>query len=208
MKHSLGKMRLGMIAGLIAIAGAMALAGTVRAAETRWVKYVDPQEHAFSIDVPAGWRAQGGLRRMGQLDIRQGVDIASPDGAIRIFLGDVNVPVFTTPSRLLAFGGLRQGMITDQGFGLRELIWPYQDGEAFAAQWGSRRVGRACSGVQRTGARPRPDASRGIDRAFAAAGVRDSVRAGEANFACSLQARRRWATPSPLPSWCRPRGLR
>lgn len=158
-----------------------------RPAAVQWVKYVDPAEHAFSIDVPAGWRVQGGSRRMNTVDIRTGVDIASPDGAIQIFYGDASVPIYTLPSPMLARAGLGVGQVYSPGFGQQMVIMPYHNGEAFAAQWGAQRIGRICGGVQRTGAQPRPDASHGIDQAMAAFGIHTSIQAGEANFSCSLQ---------------------
>ena len=160
---------------------------TGRASDIRWVKYADPQEHAFALDVPAGWRVQGGSRRMSTVEIRVGVDMTSPDGAIHIFYGDVNVPIYTVPSQLLSAGGFGVGKVYSPGFGQQFVVMPYLNGAAFAGQWGAQRVARACGGVKRTSTQARPDASRGIDQAFAAGGIRTSIIAGEANFACSLQ---------------------
>jgi len=153
----------------------------------RWVRFVDPNEHAFTIDVPAGWRVTGGSRRMSTVEIRSGVQAISPDGAIDLFYGDLGIPIFTVPSPLLARAGLRQGMTYNPGYGQQLLIMPYYNGEAFAAQWGGRRVARDCAGVSRVGARPRPDMSRGIDQVYAAYGIRTSILAGEAQFGCTLR---------------------
>lgn len=158
-----------------------------RATEPQWAKFFDPNEHAFSLDVPAGWRVQGGSRRMSTLEIRSGVDIVSPDGAIQIFYGDVSVPIYTLPSPLLARAGLRVGSVYSPGYGQQFVVMPYHNGESFAVQWGGQRVGRTCGGAQRTSAQARPDASRGIDQAFAAGGIRTSIMAGEATFSCNLQ---------------------
>jgi len=91
------------------------------------------------------------------------------------------------PSPLLARGGLGVGRVYNAGYGQQLVVMPYYNGTAFADQWGAQRVGRTCMGVQRMGAQPRPDASSGIDRAFAAYGIRTSIQAGEANFACTFQ---------------------
>lgn len=153
----------------------------------RWVKFVDPVEHAFSIDVPAGWRVAGGVKRMSTVDIRSGVEAVSPDNTIDLFYGDPNVGVFTPPSPMLAAGGLRQGMTYSPGYGNNFLIEPYLNGQAFSAQWGQSRVAKDCTNVKRTGARARPDANQAIDMAYAQGGARTSILAGESSFSCNLR---------------------
>jgi hypothetical protein len=161
-------------------------AGAAAAPSTRWVTYTDPAEHAFSIQVPAGWSVAGGSRRMSAVEIRSGVETRSPDGSMILFYGDLNVPVFTVPSQMLAMAGFRPGMVYSPGYGQQFLVMPYLSGENFAAQWGGRRVGNYCSGVSLLRAQPRPDASRGIDMAYAQMGIRTSVQAGEASFSCTM----------------------
>ena len=153
----------------------------------RWVKFVDPVEHAFSIDVPAGWRVAGGVRRMSTVDIRSGVEAVSPDNTIDLFYGDPDIPIYTPPSPMLAAGGLRQGMTYSPGYGNQFLIEPYLNGEGFSAQWGQSRMAKDCTNVRRTGAQARPDANQAIDMAYAQGGVRTSILAGESVFACTLR---------------------
>jgi hypothetical protein len=165
---------------------AAAAAAAAQDAGVQWSKYVDPSEGAFSLDVPAGWRVQGGSRRMSTLEIRSGVEMISPDGAIDIFYGDLNVPIYTVPSPMLTATGIGPGKVYSPGYGQQWLVMPYLDGQSFAARWGAERVGRSCGAVQRTGVQPRPDASHGIDRALAAAGIHSSIQAGEATFSCTM----------------------
>ncbi len=153
----------------------------------RWAKFVDPVEHAFTIDVPAGWRVSGGIKRMSTVDIRSGVEAISPDNTIDLFYGDPSIPVYTPPSPMLAAGGLRQGMTYSAGYGNQFLIEPYLNGQAFSAQWGQTRVAKDCTNVTRTGARARPDANQAIDMAYAQGGARTSILAGESVFTCNLR---------------------
>jgi hypothetical protein len=88
---------------------------------------------------------------------------------------------------MLAMAGLRQGQVYSPGQGVQMLIMPYQPGEAFAAEWGQQRVGQGCSGVTRTGAKPRPDSSRAISMAYNSGGIRTSIQAGEATFSCTMR---------------------
>jgi len=177
---------------LIALLPAVAVAANPPAGKNaarpdiQWVRFTDPVEHAFTIDVPAGWRVSGGTRRMNAVEIRSGVDAVSPDGTIALFYGDAGVPIFTVPSQMLAMAGLRQGMTYNPGQGVQMLIMPYLNGEAFAAQWGAQRIAQGCAGVLRTNNRARPDSSQAIDMAYAQGGIRTSIIAGEASFACTL----------------------
>jgi hypothetical protein len=154
--------------------------------DVQWVRFTDPVEHAFAIDVPAGWSVTGGSRRMSAVEIRTGVTAVSPDGAITLFYGDLDVPIFTVPTQMMAMGGLREGMIYSPGQGVQMRIMRYQPGQAFAAQWGAERVGRACASVTRTSSNARPDSSSAFDQAYAMGGVRASILAGEASFSCTL----------------------
>jgi hypothetical protein len=154
------------------------------APQTAWTTYTDPVEHAFTIAVPAGWRVSGGLKRMNAVDIRTGVDVVSPDGAIHLFFGDLNVPVFTVPSQMTAMVGMRSGMMYSPGGGISMMIEPYQTGQNFAASWGNQRLRSECSNVALKGSQPRPDASSAISNAYGAGGIRTSIAAGEASFSC------------------------
>jgi hypothetical protein len=151
-----------------------------------WTRFTDPVEHAFTIDVPKGWRVAGGTRRMNAVEIRAGVDAVSPDGAITLFYSDPDVPIFTVPSPTLEMAGLHQGMVYSPGQGVQLLIEPYMNGEQFAAGWGAQRIAEGCANVSRTGEAARPDQSRAIDTTYQQFGITTSIQAGEASFACSL----------------------
>ena len=53
-------------------------------APPEWVRFEDPVEHAFTLDVPKGWTARGGLVRLGYSDHRAMIDVTSPDGRINV----------------------------------------------------------------------------------------------------------------------------
>lgn len=154
--------------------------------DVQWQRYADPVEHAFTIDVPAGWKVSGGTRRMNAVEIRVGVTAASPDGNVTLFYGDLDVPIYTPPSQMLAMAGLREGMIYSPGQGVQMRIKRYLNGQAYANEWGAARVGRGCIGVTRSSSKARPDSSQAIDMAYARLGVRTTILAGEASYTCTL----------------------
>jgi hypothetical protein len=151
----------------------------------RWTVFHDPVEHAFSIEVPAGWTVEGGAQRMSAAEIRPWARAVSPDGAIELFVGDKDVPIFTPPNPTLEMGGFHQGSVYSPGFGQSFTVAVYQSGQTFAAGWGAQRIAVSCVNPQPLSSQALPQASRGMDAAYAAAGVQTSIEAGEASFACS-----------------------
>src|ERR1700730_15745420 len=53
-----------------------------------FVPWREPNEGAYSLDVPRGWKVGGGILRRTPVDVRSAVNAAYPDGAIRVLLGD------------------------------------------------------------------------------------------------------------------------
>lgn len=154
------------------------------ASAIRWTRYRDPNEGAFTINVPTGWRVTGGAYSVSATETRTMVEARSPDGATVLFFGDKDIPVFTVPNQMLAMGGFRPGSWYPVGFNQRLLVEPYQSGVQFASDWGTGRINRECPGARMTGARALPQAAQQMDYAYEQGGVRTSLQAGEAQFAC------------------------
>ncbi len=56
--------------------------------DVKFVNWVEPKEHSFSVGVPAGWQLDGGLNWLSQIDPQGYVRVQSPDGKLQIFMGD------------------------------------------------------------------------------------------------------------------------
>jgi hypothetical protein len=59
-----------------------------------YVRWTDPNERAFSVDVPRGWAVTGGVVRKSQIDVRPLVEARSPDGTISVRIGAPELPSF------------------------------------------------------------------------------------------------------------------
>jgi hypothetical protein len=57
-----------------------------------FVRWQDPKEHAFSLEVPKQWAVSGGLFRFASVDVRPAIEAVSPDGHVRIVAGDAQPP--------------------------------------------------------------------------------------------------------------------
>src|SRR5688572_15132377 len=74
----------------------------------QFVRWVDPIEAAYSAELPAGWRTEGGLRRT-TWSVRLAFASTSPDGAMQVFSGDTTLPrMFIEPNATTASLGNRE----------------------------------------------------------------------------------------------------
>ncbi|MDD5543334.1 MAG: hypothetical protein PHX83_09175 [Acidobacteriia bacterium] len=153
----------------------------------RFVRWDDPREHAFSVDVPEGWMANGGMFRFASVDTRPVVDAASPDGTIHITGGDKDIPPFTMPNQMLAFAGFREGSWYSPGYGVQMMVRRYQTGAEFVRSYVESKIAPQCIGLVFDETRDRPDISRAINAIYAQfsnSGVRTQLSTGETAFHC------------------------
>ncbi len=133
------------------IMGAATGANTVTAegpGGVRYIRFSDPREGAFTIDVPADWKTEGGLFRFHALDTRHCVQTESPDGQIKILIGDPSVGPLTDP-RSLPGGFFPEGS-TYAPYGLKMLVLRFMPGAEFCRYWLQTRVAPNCANLQIT----------------------------------------------------------
>lgn len=56
-------------------------------ASVTFIRYTDPAERGFSVDVPTGWRISGATRRVSAIDVTMMAVAVSPDNAIEVAVG-------------------------------------------------------------------------------------------------------------------------
>ena len=148
----------------------------------------EPHENAFTLAVPQGWQAVGGLYHLAATDVRTGVVMASPDGQIRVRFGDSNLGSFEEPSQMLARAGLREGMYYGQGDGSRLLIQRYLNGTQAAQFYAQTYAARECSGLQIATSNARPDLVQRFGPEARAGGIPNAqVTAGEVTLHCNMK---------------------
>lgn len=101
--------------------------GAPNGPDVKWVTFHDPLEKAFTIDVPQGWTANGGMFRLGYSDYRPMLDLRSPDGRINIRSGDVAIPSYAVPT---PYKG--EGELDDLGDQAQLTFARYRTGKEFA----------------------------------------------------------------------------
>lgn len=150
-------------------------AGGSAAGNVAYVRWSDPIEGAFALDVPKGWTVQGGTTRKSAVDVRQVVHLTNPEQSVLIQAGDAEIPPFTEP-----WGFLREGQYNGPSLVLR-----FQGGVEFARSYLGWRVQPAMRDVAIDVARPLPqlrDLLQSIYNASPAIGIDRRVDVGELLF--------------------------
>lgn len=115
----------------------------------RYARWIDPSEGAFSAELPADWRTQGGLRRS-TWNVRLALAATSPDGAAQVFFGDTSLPrMFIEPNATTRSLGNAEGRYTGPD---GQMILTFQRAESLGAE-----LARSRFGARVTGTRARPD---------------------------------------------------
>ena len=149
--------------------------------------WTDPREGAFTISAPQGWRVVGGLYRLSATDIRSGVTMASPDGQIRVLLGDSNLGTFIEPNPMMAYAGLREGMYYGLGDGSQLLIQRYMSGQQAARAYTQTYVSKECSGLQVSSNNIRADVAESFGPRARSEGMPNAqLTGGDVGFTCTV----------------------
>lgn len=140
-----------------------------------WVVFQDPIEKAFTIEVPRGWTAKGGLFRLGYSDYRMMIDLISPDGKLNVRIGDVAVPNYALPASLHP-----EGDTIDLGAQAQMTVSRYHVGQEYAAAYAKTRFKDVCSSLA---AQPAPSPAPRLTAIPEDSTVKQSSE-GEAAFRC------------------------
>ena len=130
-----------------------------------WTKFTDPNENAFTIDVPSGWKVEGGMVRRSALDVSAFLRALAPDGSAMILMGDPGPAVFRLP-----------GYLTGPA------AKAYVPGQQFARQYAQTALPSLCTSPTFVSGADRQDIATGP---FAQAVPGSRYDAGEVNFSCT-----------------------
>ena len=155
----------------------------------KYVKWHDPNENAFSTEVPEGWVTEGGVFRFAAVDVRTEFKTSSPDGSIRISSGDKSLPTFIVPNSMLEMSGFREGFWYSPGYNVSNLVMRYKPPGVFLREYLNTMLAATCSGLEFTSERERPDISSQINSIHARYGLPVNLDAAEVEFSCTEKNR-------------------
>ncbi len=152
----------------------------------RYVRWHDPTEGAFSIEVPEGWTTKGGISRPAAVDVRVAWVTISPEGDIRITGGDTSLPTFTVLNPTMQMGGSREGSWYSPGYGVQTMIRRYQTGRQFLIGYIRERMAQSCATpVEFTRAEDLPQLSQQISALLQRHGLPSIQNYGLVTFHCT-----------------------
>jgi hypothetical protein len=163
-------------------------ARTSRQTETaiKFVRWVDPQERSFSVEVPAGWRVEGGVHWLSEIDPQAFVRVQSPDGKVRLFLGDPDLLTRQVPNQWSRMQtGVSEGKVFRTPTGGPALLQRFMTGAQYAKAHAAWRV---CPQPVVVSSKDIPDVSRTLTQAIGEEarkwGATATANAGEIGFTC------------------------
>jgi len=151
----------------------------------KYTTWQDPLENAFSLEVPQGWAIEGGTFRRASVDLVHVLLATSPDQKIRIQFNDGNLPVFATPSPILAMAGFREGAWYSPGYGVRMLVKRYTPGRYFLNEYLQSHFRSKLTQFELVSQKDRNDVVQIFNRIysqFKAYGISFTLHAGDAAF--------------------------
>jgi hypothetical protein len=170
-----------------AMKNAGASSGSPSGSALSFVNWNDPHEGAFRVAVPQGWQVIGGAYRLSATDVRYALTMASPDGQLRVTVGDSNIPVYTQPTPLLASAGLREGGYYTVGDGTRMEIRHYIAGQEYAYSYVEAFVRQQCGDLRVVSNNVRPDLAAIFTQFARKEGATTAeLTAGDVSFTCML----------------------
>jgi hypothetical protein len=142
----------------------------------KWQTFVDPNEGAFQVQMPVGWKDADGLKRYDALQYRAWATAVSPDGASILVIGDPDEPSYATPMMGFAPGSVYNAT------GTYYLVEPLQSAQQYAVTWGTRKLQSLCAAVKVTSSRARPDIAQQLGSVATTPGMSETY--GDATFSC------------------------
>jgi hypothetical protein len=159
-------------------------AGAAQEAMT-FVKWTDPTEQAFSVEVPKGWQVSGGVHWNGPTDAKGFLRAKSPDDKVQVFIDDPEILPRQVPHPAYAQLGYVEGRVIQSPAG-PVMIQRFHTGSQFAQQYASQRL---CKTPRWVKVDEMSSLSQSITNSILpeaqASGAIARASAGEASFQCN-----------------------
>jgi len=156
-----------------------------QAASGTWIRFTDPKEQAYSIDVPQDWHVSGGMQRRSAMQAHSVLTLDSPGGATRIVIGNVDAFTYSVLTPLSSKLGFHEGSLYSPGADNMKIL-NYRTGQQFAEAAGGQMFAALCQNLQMVRSRiltpitPRPQAN----------GLTQGSTSGDAFFTCQRNGHR------------------
>lgn len=146
----------------------------------QYVRIQEPNENAYSLEFPAGWRNQALLERLGPNQNRTEASSIAPDNSATIIINDRNLGTYMVPTQFMASLNFREGMMYRPGPTTAMLLLRYLPGAQFGPYWLQQRLPQA----RQLNLKDRPDLAQSLAAQRYRAGnvLKATLHVGEMEF--------------------------
>jgi len=170
---------------LILLATIPAVSASTAQGAVTFVKWTEPKEQSFSVEVPKGWQVSGGVHWNGPTDVRSFLRAKSPDEKVQVFIDDPEILPRQVPHPAYAQMGWVEGRVVQSPAG-PVLIQRFHTGSQFAKQYALQRL---CKNPRWVKVDDMPSLSQSVTNSIIpeaqASGGIARASAGEASFMCN-----------------------
>lgn len=148
----------------------------------QYVTWSEPNEGAYTAQVPEGWNVSGGIVRPDPLRLLDVVEMSSDDGNIYAFSSDPTLPVFKTITQMERQLGLSEGMQNGAA-----ILMPYIPAAEYLPNYLQNRFGSRCGEITIEDVQDQRDIAAQYNEQLAAStapGSYMNVDVGLAHFRC------------------------
>ena len=151
-----------------------------------FVSWQEPNEGAYVVQVPKGWKVRGGVVRPEPLRLLDPVELTSPDGKVYVFSGDGNLGLYKTITQMERQMGLGEGSRNGAA-----VLRSYRPAAQMLPDFVQNRFGASCSALKIDVVQDQPELAREANAQLApstAPGTFQHVDVGFAAFHCGSGA--------------------
>ena len=124
------------------------VAATWGQSKAAFVRWTEPKEKAFSLELPQGWKASGALIRAGKADLRSSVYVESPSDDQSILMNDPNIPRLATIGPQDQQRGITEGQTENIGGSFSVLYLHYMSATEFNRWYMQTRIAQLVDNLQ------------------------------------------------------------
>jgi len=153
--------------------------------KVKYYYWQDPIERAFSLDVPQGWKIEGGTFRRAPVDIIHTFLAQNPNKTIQIQFNDSRIPIFALPTPILTMSGFIEGTWYSPGYGIQMLVKRYKPGRFFLIEYLQTNFAPNLFNFEIVSQKDRPDVVNAFNRIYAqfmGLGISFTLHSGEVAF--------------------------
>ncbi len=125
-----------------------------------YVTWKEPKEGAFTVDVPKGWKVEGGILHVGKTEVRRMIEVSAPSDDMAVIVGDFGMAMFVNPTETDQQMGKPEGTATLVNGNFQTILLHFMPPLEFNQWYLQNRLSQLMDDVQIGNSKPLSDVSR------------------------------------------------